>query len=172
MRSVHTSRSAEQCVLVFTRYPRPGETKTRLIPCLGTDGAAKLQRRLTEHALSQVDAFCESTGSSSLVFVSRSDQDDVSNWLGPERQYHDQLEGDLGQRLQAAFELAFSQGAKFCVVIGIDCPTLTADVYHDAFAAMKRRSVVIAPASDGGYVLLGITRSKWSTVGPLTTWSG
>ena len=158
---MHHSGGSDSGLLVFTRYPQPGSTKTRLIPALGAAGAAQLQRRLTEHALGYVDEYCDAHDCTGLVYVSTEEQADIANWLGPHRLYFDQVGTDLGQRLIAAFEHAFSRGLKRCVVIGIDCPTLTPEVLGKAFRELSRRDVVIAPASDGGYMLLGMRSEAW-----------
>ena len=159
---MHPSSRSDSGLLVFTRYPQPGDTKTRLIPTLGAAGAAQLQRCLTEHALGYVDEYCATHDCTGLVYVSTEEQADVANWLGPHRMYFDQVGADLGQRLVAAFEHAFSRGLKRCVVIGIDCPTLTPEVLGQAFRELSSQAVVIAPASDGGYVLLGMCSDAWT----------
>ena len=98
------SRRSDSGLLVFTRYPHAGKTKTRLIPALGASGAARLQRRLTEHSLSYVDSYCEGSGCVGLVFVSSEEQADISNWLGPARIYYDQVGEDLGERFETAVQ--------------------------------------------------------------------
>ena len=133
-------------VALFTRWPEAGRAKTRLIPALGAQGAADLHRRLTERTVAVVRAAglaCEvrSTGADPAAFRA---------WLGPDLAVVDQGEGDLGQRLaRAAASLPV-------LLLGADIPGLTADHLGAAAAALTAAPVVIGPAEDGGYWLLGL----------------
>jgi rSAM/selenodomain-associated transferase 1 len=66
-----------------------------------------------------------------------------------------QSQGDLGERLASLFYTSFRRGARRVVVLGSDSPTLPLQVVQDAFDALDRVDVVVGPASDGGYYLLG-----------------
>ncbi len=135
-------------VVLFTRYPTPGATKTRLIGALGADGAAALHRRLTERTLAVVRASrlpfeIRSTGAPPAAFA---------RWLG-DVPVVDQGNGDLGARLTAAGPLYPT------IFIGADAPDLTAAHLLDAAAALTGVQAVIGPAQDGGYWLLGLARA-------------
>ncbi len=135
-------------VVLFTRYPTPGDAKTRLIGALGVEGAAALHRRLTERTLAAVRA-------SGLPFEIRSTgapPDAFTKWLG-DVPVVDQGTGDLGARLMAA-------GPPYpTLFIGADAPDLTPAHLLDAAAAMIGAQAVIGPAEDGGYWLLGLARA-------------
>lgn len=140
-------------IAVLARAPVPGRAKTRLIPALGAHGAAALQERLTEHA---VAAACAAG------------LGPVTLWAAPDPAHASfrelvtrfsirlarQAEGDLGARMLAAF--AKSRGAT--LLIGSDCPALAADDLRRAATALRDHEVVLIPAEDGGYVLIGLRR--------------
>lgn len=152
-----TSEISEQ-LLVFTRYPQPGQTKTRLIPCLGAEKAAELQRFLTEQTLRQVDALNSLHPVAIAIYYTGGDRLGMEEWLGQERTYRLQSEGDLGDRMEQAFQDAFDAGKNKVVVIGIDCLQLTAEILRSAFQGLEQSDVVLGPAEDGGYYLLGMRR--------------
>jgi len=133
-------------VVLFTRYPTPGEAKTRLIPALGAEQAAALHRRLTARTVATVRAAglpleVRRTGAIVRAF---------SDWLGADAAVVDQGDGDLGERLRRAAE------ALPVILIGADAPDLTADHLRDAADLLHTQPAVIGPAEDGGYWLLGL----------------
>ena len=149
----------EQHLLIFTRWPEPGKTKTRLIPALGPEGAAKLQQQLTEHTVQtahnfrcQADAPCQIT-----IFYTGGTRQQMEQWLRTNFCYQPQATGNLGDRLQQSCQWAFGQGANKVVVIGIDCPSITQELLQTAFTALDNYPVVLGPALDGGYYLMGLT---------------
>lgn len=145
-------------LLVFTRYPKPGTTKTRLIPALGASGAAALQRLMTEHTLRQADVLAQSTALSTSIHYVGSDRPDMARWLGKGRIYRPQGDGDLGDRLVRAFSSGLERAAGV-IAIGIDCPALSPQRLQEAFDALDAHDVVLGPASDGGYYLIGLKRN-------------
>jgi rSAM/selenodomain-associated transferase 1 len=156
-------------VAVLAKAPIPGFAKTRLIPVLGACGAAMLQGRLVERA---VETACAAAVGP------------VSLWTAPDETHPAfqaisarlaialarQAEGDLGARMLAAITQANS-----CVlVIGSDCPALTPDHLRTAAEVLRNRAdVVVIPAEDGGYALIGMRTPEpelfsdmpWSTPG-------
>ena len=150
---------AKQHLVIFTRYPQPGKTKTRLIPALGAEGAANLQRQMTEYTLSKVKKFQESAAISFEVRFAGGDLQLMQNWLGTELNYQLQGEGDLGKRMENSFLSAFNQGAQEVVIIGIDCPGVNAVVLKEAFEKLQHCDLLLGPAVDGGYYLIGLRRA-------------
>lgn len=151
--------SAADCIVgVFAKAPRPGEVKTRLIPLLGPEGASALHRRLLEHALhtahsaavGAVELWCSpGTADPGLREVAALEGTSLL----------DQGDGTLGERMARAF-LATLPRAPCCILIGADCPSLTAPDIIAAAAALQRHDAVIAPAEDGGYVLIGLRAGR------------
>jgi len=145
-----------------------------LIPALGAEGAANLHRQMTERTLRIARQGYESTGYELKVFFSThrgqadlfvspatiaADQAQLQHWLGADLAYQVQQGQDLGERMFQAFLDAFDAGSDRAVIIGTDCPELTADILRQAFEALQTHNLVLGPASDGGYYLIGLQRS-------------
>jgi rSAM/selenodomain-associated transferase 2/rSAM/selenodomain-associated transferase 1 len=150
--------SFSERLILFTRFPIQGKVKTRLIPALGAGGAAALQRRLTLRALRWAEKLRDTQGVGLEVQFEGADEKTLSHWLGDRFDFCQQIEGDLGQKMAWAFEKSFREGCKATVLIGTDCPQLTSDVLSQAFARLRNDAVVIGPAVDGGYYLIGLRR--------------
>lgn len=158
--------NSDDRLIIFTRYPEAGKTKTRMIPALGEEGAATLQRQMTEHTLSQVKTWQRDRDNRELekdflsiaVYFAGGSEPLMRDWLGENLAYQPQSEGDLGERMVSAFERAFAAGIKKAVIIGIDCPGITPMLLDEAFVALERYDLVLGTAADGGYYLIGLTR--------------
>jgi rSAM/selenodomain-associated transferase 1 len=111
------------------------------------------------HTLGTVDRFAKSRpGITARVAYEGAAANEMSAWLGDDRDYVAQSDGDLGERMSAAFADAFREGAGRVVVIGTDCPALSPDHLAEAFEALGNHEVVLGPARDGGYYLVGLSR--------------
>lgn len=144
-----------ECLIIFTRYPKPGKTKTRLIPALGAEGAATLQRQMTEHTLAQAKELRGERLVSVEVYFVGGNQQLMQSWLGTSVIYRQQSEGDLGKRMAIAFQTASEAGYQRVVIIGTDCPDLNAQLMVKAFQSLEQHDLVLGPAQDGGYYLIG-----------------
>lgn len=143
-------------LLIFTRYPEPGKTKTRLIPTLGAKGAAKLQRQMTEHTLSKARELQKKRSLSLEVRFTGGSLLLMQNWLGSDISYQFQGDGDLGVRMVRSLAVAFQDDIARVVVIGTDCPNLNADLIAQAFDQLHSHDLVLGSAIDGGYYLIGL----------------
>lgn len=144
-------------LIIFTRHPCPGRCKTRLIPTLGDEGAAKFHERLARHTFVRAKAFCQNDPNSSLIIrLDGGTPEEGRNWLG-ECDIRAQGGGDLGERLDRAVSEAFQEGARQVVVIGSDCPELDERILVEAFNALREHPLVFGPACDGGYYLVGLS---------------
>jgi rSAM/selenodomain-associated transferase 2/rSAM/selenodomain-associated transferase 1 len=143
-------------LIVFTRYPEPGKTKTRLIGVLGAQGAAEVHRQMAEHAVSVARRLRALTGIDIEIRFDGSDESRMCGWLGNDLTYAEQLGSNLGERMDNAFKDGFDQGCDRIVLMGSDCPDLTEDILNAAFLALEDHSVVVGPAADGGYYLVGL----------------
>jgi rSAM/selenodomain-associated transferase 2/rSAM/selenodomain-associated transferase 1 len=152
------ARTGRECLIVFTRYPEPGLTKTRLIQALGAQGAAELHRQLAEHTLARARELQASRSVSVEVWFAGGGEALMRDWLGDETVCRHQGEGDLGCRMSGAFQEAFSNGAERAAIIGTDCPDLDARVLGTAFEQLLTFDLVLGPAADGGYYLIGLRR--------------
>lgn len=146
------------CIIVFARAPQPGAVKTRLIPLLGPEGAAALQARLVKHTLATVSK----AALGAVELHCAPDCDDDFFRFCSNRYRVDlvaQADGDLGARMAAAVSAALAVHARV-LLIGSDCPALTARRLRQANQVLlDGAAAVLVPAEDGGYVLLGLTRS-------------
>jgi uncharacterized protein len=168
-------RNFHNKLLIFTRYPTPGKVKTRLIPKLGVDGAAKLHKFLTEHVVAQALKLAKRIDVSVEIVFADSDFVSMRTWLGEDPVYSRQADGDLGERMRIAFEQAFDSGASKVVLIGSDLPDLSVSILAAAFEELGNADVALGPAADGGYYLIGLkapfpelfTGIRWSRPGVL-----
>lgn len=159
-------------LIVFTRYPVAGQAKTRLIPALGAAGAAALQRRMTQHTL----ALAQTCDRPLQIRFCGGSLAAMQSWLGADLDYQPQGDGDLGQRMCNALRDGFAQGGEPIVIIGTDCPLLDRQIIDSAFAALVAHDLVLGPAADGGYYLIGLRKLvpelfqsiAWSTATVLT----
>jgi rSAM/selenodomain-associated transferase 1 len=145
--------------MIFTRCPQPGTTKTRLIPVLGAEGAARLQRRMTEHILAEALALGARRDLAVSVHYAGGSRRDMIRWLGEAVALRSQASGDLGRRMHGAFEWLFGTGAQRGLLAGSDIPGLDRGILGQALHHLDRQDLVLGPARDGGYYLVGMDRS-------------
>lgn len=143
-------------LIIMTRYPTPGRCKTRLIPALGPEGAARLSAALSRWTLLQAAQFSGSRPVSVELHFEGGDAGQMAELFGAEWNCVPQTDGDLGARLHHAVGRAFDRGFHSIVVIGTDCPMLDAPHLSSAFDALESTPVVVGPSTDGGYYLLGV----------------
>nr|WP_319564839.1 TIGR04282 family arsenosugar biosynthesis glycosyltransferase [uncultured Rhodoferax sp.] len=164
------SKMPKPRVAVFAKAPVPGYAKTRLIPKLGAAGAADVQARFIRQTLSTACSISEFETSlwcapdiSAPFFLACAKDFNV--------QLIEQAGDDLGERMEAAF-VALASDISPLVLVGTDCPALTAQHIAGAHAALQQGDdAVFIPTEDGGYALIGLHRSHvtlfsdmpWST---------
>lgn len=147
----------EGLIIVFSKAPVPGEVKTRLIPALGELGAAMLHMALTERvvataAASGLDVEIACAPDCAHAFFEDC-QEEFGVTLAPQRD-----DPNLGARMYAALAAAH-ESYRVVILVGGDCPALTLGQITRARVALLTRDVVLSPAEDGGYVLIGARRS-------------
>jgi len=153
-------------LILFTRYPEAGTTKTRMIPKLGAEGAAELQRQMTRHIVSRVTEFAGLHPASLEIRFEGGNKNLMEAWLGAGFDYSFQGKGDIGLRMGRAFEEGFGSGYEPVVIIGSDIPDITADIMQKAFEGLKSHDLVLGPAGDGGYYLIGMRQTAFSRANP------
>jgi uncharacterized protein len=155
-----TTAVLESCVIgIFARAPEPGQTKTRLIPRLGADAAARLHSRLVRHTIE--------TALASGIFP-------TELWCTPSRSHpffqklaaehslklRTQTDGDLGVRMADAFRVMLGE-ARGAILVGTDCPARTAQDLREVRQALARGcDAVLGPVEDGGYHLIALRRDE------------
>ena len=155
-----TGTSNQQGIIIFTRFPVPGLTKTRLIPALGPEGACRLHRELTERIVDQVRQLNKIYPLTIEIHFSGGNQEQMAGWLGRDYEYVIQQQGNLGTRMRLAFEKGFRQGWRRVVLIGSDLPDLTSAIIREAFKRLAVHDLVLGPAQDGGYYLIGLNTCR------------
>jgi len=151
------NKPASEHLILFTRYPEPGVAKTRLIPALGPGGAAALQRWMTERMVGEMRALCRQRPVRLEIRYAGGDAHRVGRWLAfAEALCRPQAAGDLGHRLHGALARAFAEGGRRVLALGSDCPGLSAAVMAKALDALREHELVLGPAQDGGYYLIGL----------------
>lgn len=161
-----------QRVIVFLKSPRAGFVKTRLGKSIGDKAALKVYCELVERLLGQLSGL----DSVELRVAPDDGLEECRRWVQPGWDLVPQGEGGLGDRLSRAVKSSFETGFRRVMVIGGDCPDVGLSQIEAASAALDRDSVVLGPARDGGYWLLGTAqycprlfeRIDWSTERVLT----
>lgn len=147
-------------LIVFSRWPIAGQAKTRLIPALGPQGAADLQRRMTSHTLRVARQWAEESSGVVEVRFTGGLPHQMIETFGVDAHYIEQGPGDLGQRLCRALDHALQGGAPAVLCIGSDCPAIEPALLSESIDRLRRCEVVLGPARDGGYYLVGLKRSQ------------
>ena len=148
-----------ETLIIYSRYPEAGKTKTRMIPALGAEGAAKLQRQMSEHTLNTVRQLQQKRSINIEVHFAGGNEQLMSAWLGEDISYITQVDGDLGDKMNSSFDRAFNKGTKKVVTIGIDCPDIDINILNDAFDSLQQNDLVLGVAEDGGYYLIGLNKT-------------
>ena len=156
-------------VVVFAKAPAPGRVKTRLTPPFTPEQAAALYRAFAADSLSAAQAAqgCQAV----VAYAAHEDWPDPSWLTAPTPEWFPQEGADLGRRLAAATGKAFLDGADRVVVIGTDSPHLTPAVIEEAFSRLAAAPLVLGPARDGGYYLIGLQEPAPSLFDDIP-WSG
>lgn len=147
-------RGPRPVVAVFAKAPEPGRVKTRLTPVLHAREAADLYRALLQDTLSIVERF---GGETVVAFTPHVARRPLERLLGSHRRLLAQGPGDLGTRLANVFD-QLCDGRRPVVAVGSDCPGVTPTRLREAIDALPTSDLVIGPAVDGGYYLIGMKR--------------
>ena len=141
---------------MFARRPEPGQTKTRLAAGIGDQAAAQLYASFVEDLLER----CSGLSDRFIVAATPTDEA-TTQWfrsrMPSESELLFQPDVDFGRRIEWFFESALQQDGDQAVLIGSDSPDLPTPIIEDAFEQLQHNDVVISPATDGGYVLIGLS---------------
>ncbi len=141
-------------VIVFAKRPVAGAAKTRLIPALGAEGAARLAARMLAHSLAE--AVAAQIGPVELCLDVEPTHPDAQRWRGRAGvNLTNQGEGDLGERMQRALARALAHAPR-ALLIGTDVPALDRTPLRAAAEALTAQDAVFVPTEDGGYGLVGL----------------
>ena len=154
----------KEVVLVFEKNAILGQVKTRLASGMGELPALEIYKHLVQLTYSALEAVPVPVWTFFSDFIPESTHPIVENSLVQQGQ-------DLGERMSNAFARTFESGRDKVVLIGTDCPTLQSQHLLQAFEALNHSDLVLGPATDGGYYLIGMKSSAaylfegiaWST---------
>lgn len=142
----------KSAVIIFVRNPVPGKVKTRLALTMGNEKALLIYKELLQHSCS----ITQHLACDKFIFYADyiNEQDIWDN-----NTYHKRMQRgeDLGARMRNAFLDLFKRGYAKVVLIGSDCVELSEVKIEEAFEKLESGKIIIGPASDGGYYLLGLT---------------
>lgn len=150
--------TGESTLVVFARSPRPGRVKTRLVPRFTAEEACRIHAALLGDVL---EAAARALEGRARIVLSWSEAEAAGAGLAdlpPGVEECVQSGGDLGERMAAAIQDRLRRGSGRVVILGSDAPTLPGDHLVAAFRALESREVVLGPAHDGGYYLVGMSR--------------
>ncbi len=152
-------------LIIFVRNPEKGKVKTRLAKAIGDEQATALYRKM----LLYTREVTKGLNADKCVYYS----ENVNNndlWDNMVFDKHLQQGEDVGERMQNAFAEAFAAGKQRAIIIGSDCIELETYMIKEAFAVLESNDVVLGPAKDGGYYLIGM-RKFLPTLFEDKTWS-
>jgi rSAM/selenodomain-associated transferase 1 len=141
----------KQLLMVFTKNPELGNCKTRLASTIGNEAALKVYEQLLDYTV----AFSSKANAEKYVYYSKNIQNN-DRWDESIFEKKTQAEGNLGVKMATAFKENFDQGFEKIIIIGSDCAEIDESDIKNAFQALDESEVVIGPAIDGGYYLLGM----------------
>jgi rSAM/selenodomain-associated transferase 1 len=153
---------------IFAKYWEPGKVKTRLAAVLGSQSASEIYRLFVR---TLVERFRQCADSRVLCFTPQEQAGAFAALAGADWIARPQATGDLGGRMSSYFDFCFQDGAERVVLIGSDSPTMPSEYVESAFRLLGETDVVLGPAEDGGYYLVGASRNvagifkdvDWST---------
>ncbi len=156
----------KSALIIFQKNAVLGKVKTRLSVDVGDEVAMEIYQQLVRHT----HMVCGSVPVQKFLFYSDFIPDDVSEF-GQDYQFEVQSGTDLGSRMRNAFQRLFTKGYGKIIILGTDCGELESEIVINAFELLDHNEVVIGPARDGGYYMLGMNKMNaglfeeipWST---------
>lgn len=150
------NKSETNSIIIFLRFPKIGEVKTRLAKTTSSEFALTFYKSCAENLIKNVKQIPRVKRFA--FYSNKNEKGEINKWLGNKLFFAPQEGDDLGSRMINAFEKVFSTGAQKVIIVGTDIPDLSKDIILDAFNSLNSNDVVIGPSKDGGYYLLGMTK--------------
>jgi rSAM/selenodomain-associated transferase 1 len=165
-----TNSTKKNTLIVFLKYPEAGKVKTRLAKDVGDQRAAEIYSQMSKTIIENV---LDVSGYRTIIFYNPPEKEnEIRDWLGNKQCPITPQAGEtLGDKIVDAFAQVFSSGADKAVIIGTDCIDVSSETITQAINSLEEVDVVLGPAMDGGYYLLGLNNHipeifqeiEWST---------
>lgn len=155
----------KKAIILFTRVPLPGYTKTRLLPYFGKEECAKLHTCF----LKDIKEQCRQVDADIFVYYTEEEKEKpdwkkgrrlLSRIFGKAAHYCVQQGETLGDRMYGAITAVLEKGYDLCILIGSDIPEIKKNDMETAFRLLEQKDVVFGPTKDGGYYLVGMTKPR------------
>ena len=141
---------------MFCKYPGEGNVKTRIAKTIGNEFAVNLYKILAEHIFQEL--LKTENVFPYLFYDNNLNRDKIKKWAGAEFSFELQEGNDLGEKMYHAFKKVIDRGSAKTIIVGTDIPDISSEVIQKAIGALNNSDVVIGPANDGGYYLLGMKK--------------
>ncbi len=158
MKSINQGKNAENTAIIFLRAPIEGTVKTRLAASLDTHQVLNLYKGFV------YDTLTTTSHVSNIVLYCwpPEKKEMISDWLGNKYSVFPQSGDDIGKKMANAFQEMFATGIRKAILIGTDIPDISQEIISRAFYELDRNDLVLAPAQDGGYYLIGFNNNTFS----------
>ncbi|MFA5102658.1 MAG: TIGR04282 family arsenosugar biosynthesis glycosyltransferase [Candidatus Thermoplasmatota archaeon] len=147
------------CILLFVKYPEKGKVKLRLSRDLQEEVVQELYRCFVQDALAMIKKI---NIPFYICFYPPDSREKFQNWLGLTSQSLPQIGKNLGERMKQGFIDVFTKGYEKAILLGSDSPDLPGEYIKQAFALLETKEVVLGPAIDGGYYLIGFRTTTFT----------
>ena len=141
-------------IFIMMKYPEVGKVKSRLAKSIGDEAATSLYRTFVQDTLTTVQS---ANIPFHIALYPPESQDEFARWLGRSLEYFPQEGTNLGERLQHGFSVMFKKEYRQVIALASDCPDLPSEILQTAASHLQTHKVVIGPAPDGGYYLIGFS---------------
>lgn len=149
----------KEAIIIFTRVPIPGQTKTRLQTFLTKEECAQIHKNF----LKDIKRTCENLKKDIFIFYTPEDKNNIlKSIFGENHRYKIQEGKDLGEKMYNSIDYVLSKKYKSCILIGTDIPFLKEEDLKKAFKILRKKDVVLGPTKDKGYYLVGMKNSTKS----------
>jgi len=147
------------CILFYLKFPEKGKVKTRLDDNIGKAKTLKLYKAFV---IDSLDTLKRLNKPVIVCYIPNKAKEEIRQWLGKDYIYSLQLGKNLGMRMKNSFKQALKKGYEKVIIIGSDSPDLPLAFLKKAIEMLDKTEAVIGPSEDGGYYLLGFTKSGFS----------
>lgn len=145
----------KKAIIIFTRVPIPGKTKTRMMPFLTPDECVKIHSCFLKDIITEVEKI---NADIFIYYTPEGSEKILYPILGENKPYFLQIGNDIGEKMSNSFKEVFRKNYDSCLLIGTDLPEINKNHFKQAFENLKNSDIVFGPSVDGGYYLVGMNQ--------------